>query len=293
MRRNERSFGLPTRYPRRVHTESANSASAGQPAVLLTRDEHNPAVAIVTLNRPRTRNALTLELKEALVDALRTVESDQEVRAVVLAGSGRSFCVGQDLAEHAEALRADPTTAFDTVRRHYNPIVRALATMPKPVVAAINGAAVGAGLGFALACDLRVAAEGATFATAFAAIGLTADSGLSASLVHSLGHARATELMLLGEPFDAAQARAAGLVRAVVPADGVLEAALELARRLAGGPTLAFVEIKRALALGAVSSLATVLTEEGAAQARLGLTSDHRGAVEAFLEKRRASFDGR
>lgn len=276
-----------------MHTDSANFASPGSPPVLLTRDERNPAVAVVTLNRPGTRNALTLELKEALVEALRAVESDHAARAVVLAGSGRSFCVGQDLAEHAEALRADPTTAFDTVRWHYNPIVRALATMPKPVVAAINGAAVGAGLGFALACDLRVAAEGATFATAFAAIGLTADSGLSASLVHSLGHARATELMLLGESFDAAQAQVAGLVRAVVPADEVLDAALELARRLAEGPTLAYAEIKRALALGAVSALATVLTEEGEAQARLGLTSDHRGAVEAFLGKRRPTFGAR
>ena len=154
----------------------------------------------MTLNRPERRNALTLELKDALVAALDGVAADDAVRAVVLAGSGKSFCVGQDLAEHAEALRADPRSAFATVEAHYNPIVRALAAMPKPVVAAVNGGAVGAGLGFALACDLRVTAEGATFATAFAAIGLTADSGLSACLVHSLGHARATELMLLGEP---------------------------------------------------------------------------------------------
>jgi 2-(1,2-epoxy-1,2-dihydrophenyl)acetyl-CoA isomerase len=261
-------------------------------AVLLTRDEQDAGVAVVTLNRPDKRNALTVALKEALVDALVRTASDETVRAVVLAGTGKSFCVGQDLAEHAEALRADSATAFRTVERHYNPIVRAIATMPKPVVAAINGGAVGAGLGFALACDLRVAAEGATFATAFAGIGLSADSGLSASLVHALGHARATELMLLGDAFDAATAKTFGLVTMVVPAEEVLEAALGLARRLAAGPTLAYAEIKKALALGAVSPLEAVLAAEGAAQARLGVTKDHQGAVEAFMAKRRPVFEG-
>lgn len=261
-------------------------------AVLVTADEKDPAVAIVTLNRPAKRNALTVELKEALAEALERVATDPSVRAVVLTGTGKSFCVGQDLGEHVEALAADASTAFATVETHYNPIVRSLATMPKPVVAALNGGAVGAGLGFALACDLRVAADNATFSTAFAAIGLTADSGLSASLVHSLGAARATELLLLGESFDAAQALASGLVRSVVPVDEVLDTALELARKLAAGPTVAYAEIKKAVALGAVSSLDDVLAAEGAAQGRLGVTKDHREAVEAFLAKRRPTFEG-
>ena len=251
------------------------------------------AVGIVTLNRPEKRNSLTVEVKEALLAALEDVSADASVRAVVLAGTGKSFCVGQDLGEHVESLRGNASTSFDTVEKHYNPIVRAIATMPKPVVAAINGSAVGAGLGFALACDLRIAAEGATFATAFSAIGLSADSGLSASLTHSLGAARATELLLLGESFDAAQAQASGLVRAVVPAEAVLDEALTLARRLAAGPTLAYAEIKKAVAVGAVSSLDTVLAAEGAAQARLGVTRDHAEAVEAFLAKRRPEFEGR
>ena len=271
---------------------AVSTPESQEPAVLVDRDEKDPAVAVVTLNRPARRNALTVELKEALAEALSRVAEDTEVRAVVLTGSGKSFCVGQDLGEHAEALRADAATSFDTVERHYNPIVRTLAGMPKPVVAAINGGAVGAGLGFALACDLRVAAEGASFATAFAAIGLTADSGLSASLVHSLGAAKATELMLLGESFDAEQAKQWGLVRAVVPVDEVLGAALELARRLAAGPTAAYTEIKRALAFGAVSPLDAVLANEGAGQSRLGLTRDHQGAVAAFLAKQRPSFEG-
>jgi 2-(1,2-epoxy-1,2-dihydrophenyl)acetyl-CoA isomerase len=263
------------------------------PAVLVTVDAKDPAVTVVTLNRPAKRNSLTTELKEALLEALERVAADAGVRAVVLVGSGKSFCVGQDLGEHVQALEANPETAFDTVGKHYNPIVRALATMPKPVIAAINGGAVGAGLGFALACDLRVASDTATFATAFSAIGLTADSGLSASLVHSLGAARATELLLLGESFDAAQAQASGLVRTVVPVEDVLESALDLARRLAAGPTLAFAEIKKAVAIGAVSSLETVLEAEGAAQARLGTTHDHKAAVDSFLAKRRPAFEGR
>ena len=262
-----------------------------EPAVLVVADEKDPAVTIVTLNRPAKRNALTVELKEALVAALQRVATDTSVRAVVLTGSGTSFCIGQELGEHAERLQADASTAFSTVGEHYNPIVRTLATMPKPVIAAINGGAVGAGLGFAMACDLRVAAQGARFATAFSAIGLTADSGLSASLVHSLGAARAIELLLLGESFDAAQAKASGLVRAVVPAEELLGAALELARKLAAGPTLAFAEIKKAVALGAVSPLEEVLAAEGAAQSRLGVTRDHKEAVDAFLAKRRPTFE--
>ncbi len=279
-----------------METNSAADTEAGpgdtDPAVLVAADEKDPAVAVLTLNRPAKRNALTIELKEALLAALKSVAADSTVRAVVLAGSGKSFCVGQDLGEHVKALESDPATSLRTVEKHYNPIVKTIATMPKPVIAAINGGAVGAGLGFALACDLRVAADTATFATAFAAIGLTADSGLSASLVHSLGAARATELLLLGESFDASQAQAFGLVRAVVLADEVLGTALELARKLAAGPTLAYAEIKKAVALGAVSPLDVVLEAEGAAQSRLGVTKDHREAVEAFLAKRRPRFEG-
>ena len=170
------------------------------------------AVATITLNRPDRGNGLTTELKERLLDALAKVGDDPSVRAVVLSGSGRAFCVGQDLGEHADALRSDASTAFETVERHYNPIVTLLAGMPKPVIAAINGACVGAGLGFALACDLRIAADTAKFGTAFTGIGLTCDSGLSATLALAVGAARASELVLLGDPFSAEQALAWGLV---------------------------------------------------------------------------------
>jgi 2-(1,2-epoxy-1,2-dihydrophenyl)acetyl-CoA isomerase len=266
---------------------------ADDPAVLLTRDDADAAVAVLTLNRPARYNALTVELKNALLGALDELARAGDVRALVITGAGRAFCVGQDLGEHAEALRADPESALSTVTAHYNPIVEGLVDLPFPVVAAINGPCVGAGLGFALACDLRVAAAGLEFRTAFTAIGLTADSGLSASLAHAVGVARATELLMLGDPFSAEDAEAWGMVHSVVPAEEVLPAALELARRLAAGPTKAYAEVKRAVRHGAVSDLPDVLAGEGAAQARLATTQDHADAVADFLAKRRPAFEGR
>lgn len=254
---------------------------------------HTGAVATVTLNRPERGNGLTTEMKVQLRDALEEVAKDAEVRAVMLTGAGKAFCVGQDLGEHAHALRADASTAFDTVGEHYNPVVTTLATMPKPVVAAINGACVGAGLGFALACDVRVAADSAKFGTAFSAIGLTCDSGLSASLVHAVGAARASELVLLGDSFGADQALGWGIVGRLVPAAEVAETAATLAERLAAGPTAAYAESKRLIAAARQPALADVLAAEGAAQARLGLTDDHRDAVEAFLSKQKPTFTGR
>lgn len=261
-------------------------------AVLLGRDPEDQAVAVLTLNRPDKYNALTVELKVALRDAVLGLADAGGVRALVLTGAGKAFCVGQDLGEHATALRADPATAFDTVAEHYNPVVQGLVDLPFPVVAAVNGPCVGAGLGFALACDFRVAAAGLKFSTAFTGIGLTADSGLSASLSHAVGTARATELLMLNEPFTAEQALDWGLVRAVVPPAEVLPAALELARRLATGPTRAYAEVKRAVRFGATHDLPDVLAAEGAGQARLATTKDHAAAVEDFLAKRRPTFSG-
>lgn len=264
-----------------------------EPAVLVSRDDTDPAVAVLTLNRPAKYNALTVELKEALLPAITGVAADDTVRAVVLTGSGKAFCVGQDLGEHAAALEKDPTTALGTVREHYNPVLRALTGTPKPVVAAINGPCVGAGLGLALAADLRVAAAGLKFGTAFTGIGLSADSGLSATLAHAVGVSRATELLLLGEQFTAEDARSWGLVRDVVPAGEVLDSALDLARRLATGPTRAYAEVKEAVRFGAVNELAAVLEHEADAQLRLATTSDHQGAVAAFLAKKAPTFEGR
>lgn len=261
-------------------------------AVEVTRDEQ-AAVAIVRMNRPDRRNALTTELKVALRDALEDVGQDDDVRAVVLAAAGSAFCVGQDLGEHAETLRSGDPDAMRTVPEHYNRIASALATMPKPAVAAIGGTCVGAGLGFALACDVRLAASGVRFATAFAGIGFGGDSGLSATLAHAVGASRAIDLLMLGDSFTAEQARDWGLVREVVAAEELDDRALALARRLASGPTRAYAEIKAAIALGTVSALPSVLEHEGAAQSRLVDTEDHRNAVESFLAKEKPTFTGR
>lgn len=253
--------------------------------------ERGDRVATVTINRPERRNALDVATKVALRDALADVAGDAEVRAVVLTGAGGSFCAGQDLAEHAAALEADPATVFDTVEEHYAPITRCLATMPKPVVAAVEGTCVGAGLGFALACDLRVFAADAALATAFTAIGLTCDSGLAATLPRAVGEARARELVLLGERFSAEQAVAWGIAGRVVEPGTALEQAQALATRLAHGPTAAYAESKRLLA--GAAGLEQTLHEEAAAQARLGASHDHPAAVAAFLAKQRPVFTGR
>lgn len=257
------------------------------------RVERRGAVATVTMQRPDAHNALDTALKTALRDALTAVAADDEVRAVVLTGAGRSFCVGQDLREHAASLDGGGEAAFSTVAEHYSPITEALATMPKPVVAAVNGTCVGAGLGFALACDLRVLAEGAALGTAFTGIGLTCDSGLAATLAASVGAARARELVLLAEPFDPAQAVAWGIAGQVVPAGEVASTAAALADRLAAGPTRAYAETKHLFALAPGAPLADVLAAEGAAQARLGDSEDHRGAVAAFLAREKPAFSGR
>lgn len=254
--------------------------------------ERDRAVATVVLNRPDTRNALTRELKSALVEALQEVADDAGVRAVVLAGSGKAFCVGQDLGEHASALAEDPAHAFDTVDEHYSPIVTALATMPKPVVAAVNGTCVGAGLGFALACDLRVFAAGATLGTAFSGIGLTCDSGLSSTLPRAVGEARARELVLLARNFDPETAVGWGITGMIVEPSDVAETAHQTAAQLAAGPTAAYAESKRLLSRGSDRPLADALADEAAAQARCGVTKDHVGAVSAFLEREQPSFSG-
>jgi 2-(1,2-epoxy-1,2-dihydrophenyl)acetyl-CoA isomerase len=265
-------------------------STADSAPVLVERVE---AVARVVMNRPDARNALNAALKSALVEALTEVAADPGVRAVILTGAGEAFCVGQDLGEHATALAAGATEAFATVREHYSPIVQTIATMPKPVVAAVNGACVGAGLGFALACDLKVWSDKAVLATAFTGIGLTCDSGLSATLARSIGEARAKELVLLGTRFTPEEAVAWGLGGQVVAPEAVAATALELAQRLAAGPTVAYAESKRLIAAAAQRSLAATLDDEAQAQARCGATADHQGAVAAFLAKQRPTFAGR
>ncbi|GAA0363254.1 enoyl-CoA hydratase-related protein [Actinoallomurus spadix] len=249
-------------------------------------------VATIGLNRPDAMNSLTTETKEALRAAVERARDDSAVRAVILTGSGRAFSAGQDLREHAANLEAGRGLA-GAIAGHYNPIVLALAAMPKPVIAAINGVAAGAGLSFALACDLRIASEKASFATAFTRIGLAPDSGLSWTLQRLVGRAKATELLLLAEPLRAPEALELGLVNRVVPADRLDAEARELARRLAAGPTVAYGAVKAALDHAATSDLAGALAKEAELQDACAATADHAAATKAFLKKEEPVFEGR
>lgn len=260
-------------------------------AVLLI--DNADGVRTLTLNRPDSFNSLTVELKEKLLAALREAATDDSVRAVVLTGSGRAFCAGQDLKEHMALLAADDPAPLRTVTDHYNPLIEAVVTMPKPVIAAVNGMAAGAGASLSYACDLRVVSESAKFLMAFAKIGLTADSGASWTLPRLIGYGRAMELMLLGKPVEADEALRLGMATSVVPDGGALDAARALAVGLAAGPTTAYGKIKEALLAAAGAGLSDALAVEARTQQEAGATHDHRAAVDAFVAKEKPVFTGR
>ena len=253
----------------------------------VTRDDAG-GVATLTLQRPALSHALRTEL----IGHVREVAADESVRAVLLTGTGRAFCVGQDLGEHLEELRANAATSLNVVVEEYNPLILALAALRVPVVVAINGACAGAGLGLALAGDLRIAAAGSKFTTAFTGVGLSSDSALAARLVHCVGGSRADQLLLTPDPIPAETAELWGLVHRVVPAEQVLAEGQALAARLAAGPTAAYRAVKTVLATAATDSLEDTLALEARLQSELGQTADHREAVEAFLEKRPPVFTG-
>jgi 2-(1,2-epoxy-1,2-dihydrophenyl)acetyl-CoA isomerase len=252
------------------------------------RVERDGAVATVTLDRPDALNAQTRASRLALASDLRALSSDAAVRCVVLTGAGRAFCAGQDLREEAALADVD-----ETLRETYAPVIQALVGMPKPVVAAINGAAAGAGLSFALACDVRYMAEGAVLMMAFSNIGLVPDAGGSWLLPRIVGYARAFELAATGRRVDSAEALALGLVQRSLPPDELLPAARELAAVLAARPTRALGWTKRLLRAGEQEALADVMELEAQLQAAAVQTHDHGEGVEAFLAKREPRFDGR
>src|SRR5580693_2557292 len=250
------------------------------------------AVATITINRPAARNALANETKVALLNALRDCSSDPGVRAVILTGAGGAFCAGQDLREHAESLAAGASLT-DTVRDYYNPMIMTIASMAKPVIAALPGVAAGAGAGLAFACDFRIAARRASFLMAFARIGLTADSGTSWTLQRLAGSARAAELLMLAEPVSSDRALGLGLLTSVVPDDELPAAAAQFAARLADGPTLAYGAIKESLLYAESHSLSESLEKEAELQVRLGGSADHQAATQAFVSKQAPVYQGR
>jgi 2-(1,2-epoxy-1,2-dihydrophenyl)acetyl-CoA isomerase len=265
--------------------------AASSAPVLLDVDE---GVATITFNRPGAMNSLDVATKLALLDAVRTVAGDPTVRCVVLTGTGRAFCVGQDLKEHIELLQSgDRDSLFHTVEDHYNPIVETLATMPKPVVAGVNGVAAGAGASLAFACDLRVVADTAGFNLAFAGVALSCDTGSSWTLQRLVGRAKAMELLYFPRTVGADEALALGLATSVVPASELAATVGEVAARLASGPTVALAAIRHSVSYAAEHSLAEALAVEGEMMARTGATRDHEAAVAAFIAKEEPVFEGR
>lgn len=251
-------------------------------------------VATITLDRPQAMNGLDVATKVALREAVLTAAEDQGVRCVVLTGTGRGFCVGQDLKEHRELLDSGGSDQlFSTVDEHYNPIVTALATMAKPVLAAVNGVAAGAGASLALACDVRIVAASAGFNFAFAGVGLSCDTGSSWTLPRLVGPAKALDLLYFPRTVGAEESLELGLATRVVPDDELAAETAALASRLAAGPTQAYGAIRRSVAFSAGHDLPESLAFESSMMALTGATQDHRDAVAAFVAKEKATFQGR
>jgi len=253
--------------------------------------EKSGGVADVALNRPKKLNAFDGKMHEELYAALDDVSSDDEVRCVVLRGEGRGFSAGADLAGILEGSDGAPDLG-EYLRNTYSRLVRRMVSMEKPIVASLHGPVYGAGVGIALACDLRIAAQSAKFSVAFIKIGLMPDAGVSFFLPRVVGLGRALEMSMLGDPVEADEALRTGLVNRVVPDEGLAEETAALALRLAAMPTAAIGRTKGALYASFAEDLETVLEREAEGQTFCGFTADHREGVAAFFEKREAQFSG-
>lgn len=261
-----------------------------QPSVLL---DVTDGVGTITLNRSEAYNSLDIATKELLLETVRAVADDPAVRCVVLTGTGKAFCTGQDLKEHIELLEnGGSDLLFTTVDKHYNPIVTILAGMAKPVIAAVNGVAAGAGASLAFACDLRILADTAGFNLAFANVALSCDTGASYTLQRLVGRAKAIELLYFPSTVPAAEALELGLATKVVPADELATEVGALAARLAAGPTVALGAIRQSVAYAAGHSFEESVEVESAMMQKTGATADHRAAVAAFVAKEKPVFTG-
>ncbi len=250
-------------------------------------------VLTVTLNRPEVYNAFNTQMLTDLGQTLRQAERDDRVRVLVITGAGRAFCSGQDLKNLDELAPNGQTPHFgEWIRRNYNPLIIRLRALEKPVLAAVNGVAAGAGMSLALACDLRIASEQASFSQAFAKIGLVPDSGSLYFLPRLVGYSKALELCWTGDSISAQEALRLGLVNQVVPADELMAATRQLAIRLAQGPAKAIGLIKRGMNRSLVADLESVLEYESYLQEIAGRTQDFQEGVAAFVEKRPAKFKG-
>ena len=249
-------------------------------------------VFTLTLNRPQRLNAMSNALIEAMIRELARAKDDPAIRAVLLTGTGRGFCAGADLAGGGTI---DPNGAPDlgvNMDRLFNPMIRAMRALPKPIVGAINGVAAGGGANLALACDIRIAARSARFDQAFVRISLIPDLGGTYFLPHNVGDARARALAMLGTSVPAEEATRMGMVWQVVDDAALMDEAAKVARRLASGPTLSYAAIKNAMNAAATNTLDQQLDLERDAQRTLGRSADFKEGVAAFLAKRPANFKG-
>jgi 2-(1,2-epoxy-1,2-dihydrophenyl)acetyl-CoA isomerase len=252
--------------------------------------EVQDGIGTITLNRPKRLNAIDQTLSRELREALAEAAADRLVRCVVLTGAGRGFCAGLDLSQVPPDVRT--FTPGDALRASFHPLIHGIVGMEKPVIAAVNGTAAGAGASLALACDFRLAATEASFLQAFVRIGLVPDSGATYFLPRLIGYARALELAMLGEIVDAERALEIGLVNRVVPADDLAKETEALARRLADGPTYALALTRKAMIFGANADLEHALDYEADLQTLAASTADAFEGIAAFLEKRPARFTG-
>ncbi len=269
----------------------STSTEISAPPVLL--DSMEDGVLTLTLNRPDKMNAFNVALHEALASAIQRAADDDECRAVLLTGAGKGFCAGQDLADRAVAPTGERPDLGQSIEERYNPLVRALRGLPKPIVCAVNGVAAGAGANIALACDVVVAARSARFTQAFARIGLVPDSGGTWALPRLVGEARARALMMLADPISAEQAEAWGMIWRAVDDDQFMGTAREIAMRFAVGPTRAYGLMKRAFLASSSNSFDAQLDLERDLQREAGAADEYIEGVSAFLEKRPADFRGR
>jgi 2-(1,2-epoxy-1,2-dihydrophenyl)acetyl-CoA isomerase len=254
------------------------------------RFERLGAVALIRLNRPDVLNSFNLQMGQEVQRALNESAENEDIRAIILTGEGRAFCAGQDLAEAIEP--GGPGIDF-IVENTYNPIIRLLRSISKPIVGVVNGVAAGAGANIAFACDITLASESASFIQSFSKIGLIPDSGGSFTLPRTIGLQRAAALTMLADKISAKQACEWGLIWATYPQEALYQEAIKLADRLASMPTTGLGLTKQALQASLTNTMEQQLELEGVLQAKAAATADYREGVNAFLEKRNPTFTGK